>query len=174
MLTYSTKLKFKKYIHHLVNQFSSILQDTKSRREHAYKIAGWVRGTKIKNDRLIYQVTGTDKFISNFSVLDIYLDDEILLKFSKQDIKYIITLANFLYHRDARYKIIWEKFENIEDGHSLKILDCEKSNTIKTKIEDLEKNYKIINQLHGRDAFNLGKQLGIRERIREEKFIRSC
>jgi hypothetical protein len=161
-----------KYLHRLYNNFIELTKEVKKSRENPYQIAGWIKKENKEKDILIYHVTATDKYVSSFSVLEIYQDDSILYQFSKQEIKYISTLALLLYYKkEARYKVIWENFRhNLHEG-IIHLKDREKPETMKTNIEQLEKNITLLDALSGHDAYLLGKEMGIKERMQEEEII---
>ncbi len=167
--------KFQAYVNSLHNNFSTIAKEIKTSRESAYEIAGWVKKDKREKDILIYRVTATDKYINNFSVLEIYSDDNLLLNFSKKEIKYISTLAILLnYKTQPKYRLAWESFRNQLDANTVHLIDRDNPGVIKTNIAALEENISIIDGLSSVEAFNIGKEIGIRERMNEELLIRNC
>lgn len=171
----NTKSRFQYYVNNLYSNFISIAKQVHESRENPYEISGWVKKNMPEQDVLIYRVTATDKYISSFSVLDIYSNENLLLNFSKKEIKYISTLAVLLhYKKEPKYQLIWESFRVTLDSKVLQFKDRDNSGIIKKSIDDLERDIELIDGMSGADAFRLGKEVGIRERMREERFIREC
>lgn len=165
-----TQKRLQTFANKLFNEFSDIVKEVKETRQHPYEIADWVKREDEKSDILVYRVTATDKYISQFSVSEIYNDNSILFNFSKQEIKYISSLALLIYYKsEPKYQVIWESFRHQLSQGTLHIRDKDKPGVIKTNIDELEKNIAIIDQMSGRDAYLLGKEAGIRERLLEEK-----
>lgn len=168
------RINIQGYVTKLCYNFANIVKDAKQSCANPYKIAGWAKKENCKSDVLIYQVTATDKYISAFSVSQIYCDDSILLNFSKKEIKYISTLALLLdYKREAKYSIIWESFREQLHNKIVHLKNRENSSIIIASIDELEKNISIIDGMKGSDAYRLGKEAGIIERMREESIINS-
>lgn len=175
MRTTNTKIKLQNYVNNLYSNFLSVAKQVQESRKNPYEIAGWVKKESSDRDILIYRVTATDKYISSFSVLDIYSDDDILMNFSKREIKYISTLAILLYYKkEAKYKIAWESFRNNLDEKIIHFEDRDNHGIIKRSIEQLESEIELIDGLSGKDAFLLGKEVGVRERMKEENYMRDC
>jgi hypothetical protein len=163
---------FQNYISKLQSNFSEIASAVKKSRENPYQIAGWINKENREKDVLIYRVTATDKYIDSHTLLEIYSDNAILLNFSKEEIKYISSLAVLLlYKQSPRYQVVWENFRNNIQEDMVKIKDRDKSSFIKTRISEIEKDISLIDKLPSRDAYRLGKEIGIRERILEEEII---
>lgn len=166
--------KLQKFATNLISNFSDIVQEVKESREHAYAIAGWTERESVGKDSLIYRVVGTDKYISSFSVVEVYNNDEILLGFSKQEIKYISTLAMLLaYKKSPKYKVVWRGFRESVGGQVIHLSDRDNPGIIKANIEELEKNISILEDMDGKEAFSLGKEVGVICKIKEEEEIKA-
>lgn len=174
MRTTNVRIRFQNYVNNLYSNFLSVAKQVQESRKHPYEISGWIKKESSDRDVLVYRVTATDKYISSFSVLDIYSDDDILMNFSKREIKYISTLAILLYYKkEAKYKIAWESFRNNLGEKVIHFEDRDNSGIIKRTIDQLESEIDLIDSLSGKDAFLLGKEVGVRERIKEENYMRS-
>lgn len=168
----SQRIKLQNHVNQLYTNFTAIIKEIKKTREHPYEVASWIKKESREKDILVYRVTATDKYISSFSVLEIYNDDSILLNFSKQEVKYISTLAILLYYKKKpKYQLVWQNFRDQLNNGVIHLANRDKPGIIKTKIEDLEKNIALIDELSGRDAFILGKEVGVTERLREQEII---
>lgn len=160
------------HLNSLLSNFMGIIGDIKKNRKHPYEISNWVSKERREKDILVYRVTATDKYVSTFSVLDIYMNDSILYKFGKQDIKYISTLAVLLhYKKEVKYQVVWRKFRGNLEGDMIHLRDRDKRGMIKTNILELEKNISMIDNMNSHDAYLLGRSSGIREHIREQMLV---
>lgn len=174
MNTMNTKNRFQSYVNNLYSNFLTIAKQVHESRQNPYEIAGWIKKDSNEKDILIYRVTATDKYVVCFSVLDIYSDDDILLNFSKKEIKYISTLAILLqYKKEPKYKLIWESFRSSLDNKILQFVDRDNPGIIKKSINDLERDFNLLDGMSAIDAFRIGKEIGIRERIMEEQIIKN-
>jgi len=166
--------RFQNYVNNLYTNFLSIAKQVHESRKNPYEIAGWMRKESLEKDILIYRVTATDKYIACFSVLEIYSDDDTLMNFSKMDIKRISSLAILVhYKKEPKYHAVWESFRNNFDEKMIQFQDRDNPGVVKKRIDELETDIAFIDELSSKDAFKLGKEIGIRERIKEESFIRS-
>jgi len=168
----NTRNKFQTYVNNIYSDFLSIAREVQESRKNPYEIAGWVKKESHEKDILIYRVTATDKYVSCCTVLEIYSNDQILMNFSRKEIKYISTLALLLnYKMEPKYQMIWESFRNELDEKIVQFRDNDNSSIIKKRIYELEDDIELIDGLSGRDAFELGREVGIRERMKEESFM---
>lgn len=168
------KVNFQNYVNRIYSDFFSLIKEVRHSREHPYEIAGWIKKESREKDILVYRITATDKYINSFSVMEIYSDDSVLMNFSKQEIKYISTLAILLhYKKEPKYKLIWQNFRSQLGDGIVHLSDRDKLGIVKAKIRDLEKNIALIDGLNGREAFILGKEVGISERLHEQEVIDS-
>lgn len=175
MSTVNVRNKFQNYVNHLYTNFLSVAKQVQESRKNPYEIAGWIKKESHEQDALIYRVTATDKYVACFSVLEIYSDDEILMNFSKMEIKYISTLALLLhYKKEPKYRAVWESFRNNLDEKIIQFEDRDNPGIIKKSINELKTEFELIDGLSSKDAFALGREVGIRERIQEEIFMHNC
>lgn len=173
--TTTVRNRFQNYVNNLYENFLSIAKQVQESRQNPYEISGWIKKESVEKDILIYRVTATDKYIACFSVLEIYSDDDILMGFSKMDIKRISSLAILVhYKKEPKYHTVWESFRNNYDEKMVQFEDRDNLGIVKKRIDELENDVAFIDGLSGKDAFKLGKELGLRERLKEEAFVRSC
>ena len=167
-------VKFNKYVSSIYQNISSLIEEVKVSQEHPYSIAAWVEKPSDRDkDILLYHVNGTDKYINHFSVSEIYENDDILMGFSKKEIKYISTLAILTkYKMEPKYSVVWRSFRNSLQNAEVHLKDKFSSKVFKVLISDLEREIKLIDGMSSSDAFVLGKEVGIRERLAEERLIK--
>ena len=160
--------QFKNYTDSLLSGLSDAVEFVRTSRQYRYELSGWEKGRQREEDRLVFRVTATDKYITTKTVLDIYNEDDLLFGFSPQEIKYISSLAVLLfYKKESRYEIVWRSFRNKLNTSLIKVKDRFFSKHIISEIKELEKDISIIDGMSGRDAFLLGKESATRDIIRE-------
>lgn len=129
-------------------------------RQYIYSLSEIKLAQKKEDATIKFHLVGVGKESESVSLLSIYNNDEMLLKFRPSDIKLISTTAALIQTSQDKYNVIYMQLKTEKNDFMISLKNVNTSEKFRMKLSQLMTNKALLENISGKDAFMLGKRYG--------------